>query len=74
MLEPNFSLSDSTRKVYIRKLQRLAGEIEESPAPAQDDDDESDEEEPQPAARPARPMTAKTRSSPQTTSQSSPSG
>lgn len=64
-----YLLLDSTRKVYIRKLQRLAGYVEDSPAaPVQQDESESDEEEapPPPAAtRPTRPMTAKTRSSPQ---------
>lgn len=59
---------DSTRKVYIRKLQRLARDVQESEAPVEAVDDESEEEEEvRPAARPARPMTAKTRSSPQKT-------
>ncbi|XP_067931185.1 emerin homolog 1-like [Watersipora subatra] len=58
---------DSTRHVYLRKLQKLTGELSEEPSfEFEQNEDESEEEQPVQTTPPPRqrPMTAKVRASP----------
>lgn len=58
--------TDATRRVYVRKLQRLAGQLPSSPHRAPEVDGDEDEEEPLQQTTPPRqrPKTATTRSPP----------